>query len=391
MYAYTMSQPGQLRLGSNADPVCQPDEVVLHTEAVSICSTDVSYFRGHLSSHTWPLIPGHEYVGKVVDVGSRLTGLLRPGDRLCYWGQTDFGGMAEYRAVRPLLPGHTDRETTWFTERGFTDADQAAAVIVPPDLPSGLATALEPLTSVLRSLLVNPPRPGDTCAVLGCGPSSVLAVQVLRRHLGVDVIVLDQDEERLRTALSCGAGRGFNPIRQADEIMQLIGDHRGQVVDYVFDALPHIKPGEGGDVREMAMGMLRPGGTYVMYGASALPQQISTWMILAKGLKLRATPFDVDAFPMARSARVLELAVGLVTSGLVDVRPVFTRTVDLHDEEGVVEAFVRYGSGGSMKTSMVNCAEEPVHIPPSVIDQHESLAGTLDQASGLTDVLASQG
>jgi L-iditol 2-dehydrogenase/threonine 3-dehydrogenase len=191
--------------------------------------------------------------------------------------------------------------------------------------------------------------------------------------------------------LSCGAGRGFNPIRQADEIMQLIGDHRGQVVDYVFDALPHIKPGEGGDVREMAMGMLRPGGTYVMYGASALPQQISTWMILAKGLKLRATPFDVDAFPMARSARVLELAVGLVTSGLVDVRPVFTRTVDLHDEEGVVEAFVRYGSGGSMKTSMVNCAEEPVHIPPSVIDQHESLAGTLDQAPGRTDVLASQG
>ncbi|MCW7945214.1 alcohol dehydrogenase [Streptomyces hygroscopicus] len=386
-----MSQPGQLRLGSVADPDCRPDEVMLRTEAVSICSTDVSYFRGHLSSNTWPLIPGHEYVGRVVDVGGRLTDVLRPGDRLCYWGQTDFGGMAEYRALRPLLPGGSGRESTWFTERGFTDADQAAAVVVPPDLPSGLATALEPLTSVLRSLLVNPPQPGDTCAVLGCGPSSVLAVQVLRRHLGTEVIVLDHNENRLRTALNWGASRGFDPVGQADEIAQLIGDSRGQVVDYVFDALPHINRAEGPDVRELAMGMLRPGGTYVVYGASSLPQRISTWMILAKGLKLRATPFDVGAFPMSRSARVLELAVGLVASGLVDVRPVFTRTVDLRDEEGVVEAFVGYGSGGSMKTSMVTCADTPAAMPQdAVAGQQETLAHRLGRAAVKTEVLAPQ-
>ncbi|WP_189937163.1 zinc-dependent alcohol dehydrogenase [Streptomyces sulfonofaciens] len=358
-----MSQPGELRLGSVQEPVCQPDEVVLRTEAVSICSTDVSYFRGHLSSSTWPLIPGHEYVGTVVDVGSRLADAVRPGERLCYWGQTDFGGMAEYRAIRPLLPGRPQDETTWFTDRGFTDADQAAAVVVPHDLPSGLATALEPLTSVLRSLLPNPPRPGDTCAVLGCGPSSLLAVQVLRRHLGVEVIVLDHNEQRLRTALRCGAKRGFDPVRQADEIRQFIGDTRGQAVDYVFDALPHVGPGAGAGIRDLAMGMLRPGGTYVVYGASALPQQISTWMILAKGLNLRATPFDVGVFAMARSAHVLEVAAGLVASGLVDARPLFTRTVDLHDEEGVVDAFARYGSGASMKTSMVTSRDEPPRTP----------------------------
>ncbi len=388
MYAYTMSQPGQLRLGSVADPVCQPDEVVLRTEAVSICSTDVSYFRGHLSSQTWPLVPGHEYVGRIVEVGSRLADALRPGDRLCYWGQTDFGGMAEFRAIRPLLPGQSERETTWFTERGFTDADQAAAVVVPPHLPSGLATALEPLTSVLRSLLSNPPRPGDTCAVLGCGPSSVLAVQVLRHHLGADVIVLDRDENRLRTALRCGARRGFNPVRQAGEIAQLIGDTQGKVVDYVFDALPHIDAGTGVDVRELAMGMLRPGGTYVLYGASALPQQISTWLILAKGLELRAAPFDVAAFPMARSARVLELAVRLVTSGLVDVRPVFTKTVDLRDEKGVVEAFERYGRDGAMKTSMVTYAQEPALEPLGAVPAQR---GSLNGAGAQAEVLASQG
>jgi hypothetical protein len=62
----------------------------------------------------------------------------------------------EYNPDQTLL-------TTWYTERNFYDADQAAAVIVPDSLPWDAGTIIEPLTSVLRSVLVNPPRPGDVC------------------------------------------------------------------------------------------------------------------------------------------------------------------------------------------------------------------------------------
>lgn len=42
-------------------------------------------------------------------------------------------------------------------------------------------------------------------------------------------------------------------------------DNHDQYADYVFDALPHVAvDGHGKDVRELSMGMLRPGGTYVM-------------------------------------------------------------------------------------------------------------------------------
>ncbi|WP_371477311.1 zinc-binding dehydrogenase [Kitasatospora sp. NBC_00315] len=358
MYAYLMNAPGELVRTLVPDPDCGADEVLLRTEAVSICSTDVSYFRGHLFPESWPIIPGHEYVGRVVEVGHRLRDSVQPGDRITYWGQTDFGGMAEYRALRPLFPGRVGLETSWYTERNFYDADQAAAVVLPPGVPSDLASVVEPLTSVLRSLLLNPPRPGDTCVVLGCGPSALLAVQVLDRYLGAgSVMVLDRNGLRLSTALAHGASFAFNTDTQAAELEGFVREHHDQYADYVFDALPHVDaPGlaAGKDIREQAMGLLRPGGVYVIYGATAVPQRINTWMILAKGLKLRSTPFDVRLFPMARSANVTSVALRLIETGLVDARPLITNRVALDDEQGVHRAFTHYGEGASMKTSMLS-------------------------------------
>jgi L-gulonate 5-dehydrogenase len=327
--------------------------VVLRTETVSICSTDVSYFRGHLRSSTWPVIPGHEYVGTAVSVGRDLKDVVALGDRVSYWGQTDFGGMAEYRAIRPLFT-RRGLETTWYTDRHFYDADQAAAVIVPATVPSHLATLMEPLTSVLRSLLLNPPRPGDSCAVLGCGPSALLAIQVLDRFFGVGTIIaIDHNDYRLQVAKRFGASQTFHTATQLSELDALIRSHHDQYVDYVFDALPHVQPVAGRrDPRELAMGLLRPGGDYVIYGASAMPQHINTWMILAKGLNLKATPFDVRLFSMRRSARVLETASRLIETGVIEGAPLVTRQVSLLDEAAVVWAFTDYGSDGSMKTSL---------------------------------------
>ncbi|MGH4031214.1 zinc-dependent alcohol dehydrogenase [Actinomycetota bacterium Odt1-20B] len=352
-----MTAPGEIVRSQVPDLKCQSDEVLLETEAVSICSTDVSYFRGHLFPDAWPIIPGHEYVGRVLEVGSRLKGLVEPGQRIGYWGQTDFGGMAEYRALRPLFPGQLGMETNFYTERNFYDANQAAAVILPDSIPSDLATIVEPLTSVLRSLLMNPPKPGDHCVVLGAGPSALLAVQVLDRHLGAgSVTVIDRNDQRMRLAQQHGAARAFNAESQAEELDTFVHEHHDQYADYVFDALPHIDaPEHGGkDIRELAMGLLRPGGTYVLYGASMTPQRFNTWMILAKGLRLRSTPFDVREFPMTRSAHVASVALRLIETGLVDARPLVTTRVGLGDEAGVRQGFTDYGNGASMKTSMLS-------------------------------------
>jgi hypothetical protein len=102
--AYELSGVSHRTMVDHPDPECEQDGIVVETEAVTICWTDVSYFFGHLIPEQWPFVPGHEYVGRVVEVGDALRGTVREGDRITYWGQTDFGGLAEYRAVRPLFP-----------------------------------------------------------------------------------------------------------------------------------------------------------------------------------------------------------------------------------------------------------------------------------------------
>ncbi|MFI9365529.1 hypothetical protein ACIG5E_31430 [Kitasatospora sp. NPDC053057] len=176
-------------------------------------------------------------------------------------------------------------------------------------------------------------------------------------------------------ALRHGASRAFNSETQAAELQAFVREHHDQYADYVFDALPHIAasaapvvpgtadaPGAPGkDIREMAMGLLRPGGPYVIYGATAVPQRLNTWMILAKGLRLLSTPFDVRSFPMARSAHVTAVALRLVESGLIDPAPLITTRACLDDEAAVREAFTGYGRGASMKTSL---------LAPSVLLDH---------------------
>ncbi|MFI6045780.1 zinc-binding dehydrogenase [Nocardia sp. NPDC051321] len=353
MHAYTMMAPGVIEPAELPIPNCGPDEVLLRTEAVTICSTDVSYYRAHLSPPAWPIVPGHEYVGRAVHVGNRVR-RVEIGDRLVYWGQSDFGGLAEYRTIRPLLPNQGG-ETSWYTERNFYDADQAAAVVVPDRLPSRIATLIEPLTSVLRCLLVNPPKPGDVCVVLGCGPSALLAVQVLHRLLGAGrIIVLDKDPRRISMAERMGAELGFNVVCQSGELADFVRRHHDHYADYVLDALPHVAAvGPVEDVRQLAMGLLRPGGTYVLYGATAVPQPISTWLLLAKGLRMQATPFDVRLFPMSRSAHVARIALALVNDGVVDVDSLITRTVLSTDVADVDDAFANYGAAGGLKTSVL--------------------------------------
>jgi L-gulonate 5-dehydrogenase len=336
------------------DPQCDSDGVVLETEAVTVCSTDISYFRGNLVPEEWPVVPGHEYVGRVVEVGEALRGTIQEGDRITYWGQTDFGGLAEYRAIRPLFPADGRSQSTWYTARGFLDAGQAATVILPPQLSVRQATLIEPLTSVLRSILMYSPMPGDTVVVLGAGPVGLLATQVLRQcHGAARVIVVERDPVRRTAAARLGADLTFDPEADADTLRVLADDHLGAFADYVFDALPAVgRSGAGTDVRSAAMRLLRAGGQYVIFGATNVPQSLDTWLLLSKGLRINAAPFDVRAFPMTRTAHVMQVALNLLIAGLLDVDSLITDAVPFYAEDAVRNVFFNYGANGTLKTSV---------------------------------------
>ena len=57
-----------------ADPTPQPDEVVVQVTMSGICGTDLHIYHNEYMSQ-FPLIPGHEFGGHIVALGSAVTGL----------------------------------------------------------------------------------------------------------------------------------------------------------------------------------------------------------------------------------------------------------------------------------------------------------------------------
>jgi threonine dehydrogenase-like Zn-dependent dehydrogenase len=181
-----------------------------------------------------------------------------------------------------------------------------------------------------------------------------LAIQVLKRHFGVGLVTaIDRNQARLQLAATLGADVVINSALGSTTLEDLGREHQDHYADYVFDALPHtFTEAPEVDVRKLAMGLLRPGGTYAIYGATGIPQLFSTWLILAKGLRVVATPFDVRLFPMRRTAHVARVALDLLRQRLIQAQPIVTAQLDFFNEHAVRSAFEHYGEGSAMKTSI---------------------------------------
>jgi threonine dehydrogenase-like Zn-dependent dehydrogenase len=358
MKALQLVGPRQTILADLPRPATPADGLLMKTRCVSICSTDISFYEGHLFPSEYPVILGHEYLGQVVEIGPEFANPdITLGDRIVYWGQTDYDGFAEYRTLRPIFSGEI-KEDVLQADRNFCDDRRAAAVKVPDELDDLEASFIEPTTGALRSVLANPPRIGDRVLILGAGPIGIIAGSVMKKVLATNqVMSVDANPHRNAHAREHFSDRAFRP----EELVSEVGD---STFDYVFDALPTVKvDDEAKDPRRIAMRKLKPGGRYVLYGASQEMQRFDTWLMLAKGINITASAFDVTSFPMHRTANVIASAMRMLLTGIVNGKRLRTAVHPFTDYEGLVEIFRNYRSTADLKT-IVDFRDEAEITPP---------------------------
>ncbi len=347
MKALQLLAPRKTVLAELPIPETPADGLLLRTRCVSICSTDISFFEGHLFPSEYPVVLGHEYLGEVVDIGSEFDSgdvEINIGDRIVYWGQTDYDGFAEYRTLRPIFSGQVKEDRFW-ADRNFSDDRRAAAVKVPDELSDLEASFIEPTTGALRSILTNPPKVGDRVLIMGTGPIGVIAGSVIKRMLAPNSIVsVDANPQRNGYAEEHFSQRAYLPDELIDEVPE-------NTFDYVFDALPTVNVlDEQKDPRRVAMRKLKPKGRYVLYGASQEMQKFDTWLMLAKGINIAAAPFDVTSFPMHHTANVISVAMNMLVTGIVNGKKLLSRVCPFDDYDALVEVFENYRGTTDLKT-----------------------------------------
>ena len=242
MKALVCHAGGNICLEERPLPVLQAEtDAIVEVTCSTICMSDLHIMHGAVPRALPDIVLGHEFVGKVVELGAAVKG-LRIGDHVsancitfcgdCWFCRQGFinncvhggwelgcridGCQAEYVRVPFASQGLTK------IPAGVTDRQ---ALFVGDILASGYFGA--ELCEI---------RPGDTVAVIGAGPVGLCAMQCAKLFGAGKVIALDLDESRLQVAKEQGLAEVCLSAEPDHFIEQILQCTKGRGADAVIEA-----------------------------------------------------------------------------------------------------------------------------------------------------------
>jgi propanol-preferring alcohol dehydrogenase len=240
-------------------PKIEPYQVLVKTKACGVCHTDL-----HAACGDWPvkpalpLVPGHEGVGEVVEVGSSVHN-VKVGDRVGVpWLHSACGGCRYCNTGWETLCG-SQSMTGYTVNGGFAEyiaAHGNYVAAIPEELPyADAAPILCAGVTVYKGLKEMDCRPGDWVAISGIGGLGHLAVQYAVA-MGYRVIGVDIAQSKLDLAKKSGAELTVN-AKEHDpvEFASSVGGVQGVLVTAVSNS-----------AFSCGLGMLAPGGTMSLVG-----------------------------------------------------------------------------------------------------------------------------
>lgn len=243
----------------------RPDDVAIKISHCGICHSDLHFAHNDWGMSSYPMIPGHEIVGTVTEVGSAVERFAK-GDRVavgclvdsCQSCEFCSGGQEQFCVEMPTFTyGVPDRHGE-LTQGGYSDhivVRQEFVCTVPDSLDMAEAAPLLCAGITTYSPLKRwGVKKGDRVAVAGLGGLGHMAVK-LATAMGADVTVLTTSPEKAEAARKAGAA---DVLVSTDEAaMNAAAAHFSLIIDTV--PVAH-------DVQSYA-GLLRPNGTLVIVGA----------------------------------------------------------------------------------------------------------------------------
>jgi threonine dehydrogenase-like Zn-dependent dehydrogenase len=153
------------------EPEIGPYEALVEVEACGICnSTDWKIIEGEFQGGTFPILLGHESVGRVIRIGEQVRS-FRVGDRVLRSNLRD--EHVPYPGGRSRWGGFVERAivTDIWAQQGVPyNATLHPQQIVPPEIPPDEAVALITLKETISCLGRSDVGRGQSLAVVGSGP-----------------------------------------------------------------------------------------------------------------------------------------------------------------------------------------------------------------------------
>jgi threonine dehydrogenase-like Zn-dependent dehydrogenase len=192
-------------------PIPDDYEVLIKVKAVGICGTDIAIATGQLQV-PFPLILGHEFIGKVVSVGSdveddwlhtRVTAEINTqtcGE--CWFCKNNISSQCPDRKALGIHRNGAMAE--------FLTIDSSLLYPIPDSVTDLDATFIEPLAAAYQTFEMMPLTPHDsTIAIFGLGKLGFLLLQVAK-DLGLQVLVVVGSDKKASLSQQLGADYVIN-------------------------------------------------------------------------------------------------------------------------------------------------------------------------------------
>ena len=282
--------PGRLEVEAQADPRPGAGEVVVEAIATGLFGSDVHLFAGDHPYAQYPLVQGHEVVGRVTALGDGVDPALE-GELVVVEPTLECGSCPEclrgaYNRCERLEVIGVQRVGS-LAGRFVTRAVKAHRVPASAD-PAAWAL-VEPVAVACHAVARSAVRPGDVTIVLGAGVIGLsIALSLMGRGPGT-VVVVEPSGPRRRRVEDLGLGSAVHP----DAVESLLADLQPAGADVVFEAtgVPKVL----GD----SHGVVRPGGQIVVVGQGTGSFSLPMIVMTRKELTLVGTRNSAGEFPAA--------------------------------------------------------------------------------------------
>ncbi|NEU30422.1 alcohol dehydrogenase catalytic domain-containing protein [bacterium LRH843] len=192
-------------------PAYGPDEVLIKVHNVGVCATDLEIYQGEMvyfltGQATFPIIPGHEWAGEIVEVGENVVG-YSPGDRVV--GETTISCGRCKTCLKGQYNLCPDRVENGVMKKNGACAEYMAYPAhalhkFDRSIPFDKACLIEPAAVSFRGVKRLNVTPEDTVAIVGAGPVGLLAVQAAKSYGARKVVLIDMRKNRLDMGLQLG-------------------------------------------------------------------------------------------------------------------------------------------------------------------------------------------
>jgi len=258
-----MVEPGKIEFRDVPEPICHWGEVLMEVKVIGVCGSDIHVYHGKHPFTSYPVVQGHEFSGRVVDVGKGVKG-VKKGMKITALPQVVCGNcgpcrsglfnVCEYLAVRGF------QATGCASDRYVVPA--GAVIPFPDSMTFEQGALVEPTACGAHATSLAGDLTGKNVLVVGAATIGNLVAQAAQCRGAKKILIGNRSGGwKLKVAQECGLKNTFYTKNESipDAVKRVFGSEGYQVA---------IECAGAKEIPKIACETINKGGMIIVLGVA---------------------------------------------------------------------------------------------------------------------------